>query len=119
MPRVKIAALIEEMDAAGWIFDEEQFDKWFIPFHNCETGETIAFKTWQQVDSWLDDYLEDDRMPKGIGDMERDTIQSVINVLEYVYKNPNVLPEDKLQLAYCLDTLIDLVKEEEEEEEEM
>ena len=114
MPRVKVAALIEEMDAAGWIFNEEQFDKWFIPFHNCETGETIAFKTWKQIDAWLDGYLGDDRMPKGIGDMERDTIQSVINTLEYVYRNPNVLPEDKLQIAYCLDTLIDLVKEDAE-----
>lgn len=27
MPRVKIAAIIEEMDAAGWIFNEDQFDK--------------------------------------------------------------------------------------------
>lgn len=111
MPRLKIDAIIEEMDAAGWIFDEDQFDKWFIPFYNCETGETIAFKTWNQVDNWLDGYLGGDRMPQVLGDMERDAIQKVINTLEYVYKNPNVLPEDKLQLAFCLDTLIDLIKE--------
>ena len=82
-----------------------------IPFKNCETGELRSFATWEGVDAFLDDLLGEDRMKRGIGDAERDEIQRVIDVLEYVYHNPNILPEDKLQLAFCLDTLIRLVKE--------
>lgn len=114
MPRVKIAALIEEMDAAGWILNEDELDKNCIPFYHCETGESIAFKTWNQVEAWLDGFLGGDRMPQGLGDAERESLQRVINALECVYTNSNVLPADKAQLALCLDTLIALVREADE-----
>lgn len=111
MTNERIRVIIEEMDAAGWIFRKEVCEDLYIPFYNCETGDLRSFATWEGVDAFLDDLLGEDRMKHGIGDAERDEIQRVIDVLEHVYHNPNILPEDKLQIAFCLDTLIGLVKE--------
>lgn len=111
MTNERIRVIVEEMDAAGWVLREDYCDGIYIPFDNCETNEYMVFRTWEEVDLWLDDLFGKDRMKRGIGDAERDAIQRVINVLEYVYNNQKVLPEDKLQLAFCLDTLIDLIKE--------
>ena len=111
MTNERIRVIIEEMDAAGWIFRKEICGDLYIPFKTCETGDLRSFATWEGVDAFLDDLLGEDRMKRGIGDAERDEIQRVIDVLEHVYHNPNILPEDKLQLAFCLDTLIGLVKE--------
>lgn len=84
MTNERIHVIIEEMDAAGWIFRKEICGDLYIPFKNCETGDLRSFATWEGVDAFLDDLLGEDRMKRGIGDAERDEIQRVIDVLEYV-----------------------------------